>query len=151
VRGFALLAVGLVLLAVTVALVVRQLAPQREEVAGRPDVVRVRSHADLAVAVRQAQDRLDEFIERLQNPQPGDAQFGVNARINTPDGPEQVWVSVHEYREGRFLGELHSEPAAADLRKGDPIEIRREDVMDWAYFHEGERVGGFTLDVLGGR
>lgn len=118
------------------------------KLATQPNVVHMTRDAELASAVLKAKHTLDGFIKRYSQPYTGDKGFGVQAVFYTGGGPERMWIQLTSYRAGMFKGKLTDEPVLLKKHKGDVVEVTRESVTDWIYFHDGKKVGGGTIDVL---
>lgn len=118
-------------------------------VAGRSDMVEATTDPELAAAVLRARKELPRFIRALQRPAPDQRQFAINARMKTPLGFEQIWVTVHAYTGGAFEGVLAEEPyAIPEMHKGDAVRVPEADVSDWTFMNAGKIAGGYTMQVL---
>jgi uncharacterized protein YegJ (DUF2314 family) len=101
-----------------------------------------------------AQQTIDEFLVALDNPRPG-RRLALKVAFATPDGgAEHMWVTPSAYVNGVFRGMLDNEPRhVPDLKVGDAVSVKRDDVEDWAIFEEdasGRRSirGGYSIQVL---
>ena len=121
------------------------------KVAGQGDMANVEHDPEVYVAEQKARRSLDQFITRYRNPQVGDKAFGVRGRFATSKGNEFMWVVVDSYANSEFQGHLLDEPVMLDKHKGDEVSVKRDDVMDWIYLHDGKQVGGYTIQALQGR
>jgi uncharacterized protein YegJ (DUF2314 family) len=103
----------------------------------------------LQSAVRQAQDSLDEFVQALENPQPGQ-RFAIRGRFMSAAGPEYLWVRDPVHEMDVFTGTLDQRPiAVSDLELGATVRVRREDVYDWLIREpDGDTRGAFTERAL---
>ncbi len=116
---------------------------------GRVDVVEAERDPELAAAVIRARKELPRFIAALQNPTPDQREFAVNARFETPRGPEQIWIRVSKYEKGVFSGEVADEPVAIPkLKKGDKVNVPEAVVNDWLFRNGALIAGGYTMQVL---
>lgn len=117
---------------------------------GQPGVYESNRDPEIAAAVMRAKKELPKFILALK--EHPDAEFAINAKFLTPQGPEQLWVRVDTYEKGVFRGELASEPVGLkEKKKGDPVEVVESNVSDWTYKLDGKTEGGFTTSVLRNR
>jgi uncharacterized protein YegJ (DUF2314 family) len=115
----------------------------------KPDVVQTKQDPKLAIAVLRAQKTLGTFVERFNHPAADDKGFGILARFDTPKGNEFMWLHLKEIKGDTFTGTLADEPVAIPgSHKGDSRTVGKSQICDWAYQHAGQKVGGFTLDVL---
>jgi uncharacterized protein YegJ (DUF2314 family) len=119
---------------------------------------------DLQQARQQAQDNLDQFIQAVTNPKEGQNGFAVKKKFTNQDSAdaddaavidaEYMWVAVTEYKgEGEtplFRGTLDNQPEILKeiLSKGDEVEVTLNEVEDWVYIENGQRKGGWSIDVL---
>lgn len=117
-----------------------------------PGVAETKDNPELYVAVQKAKNSLDQFISRYEHPKSGDLGFGVQAAFKTSGEPEHIWIHLDGYKDGLFTGRLADEPTSIpDKHKGDTVSVRKKDVTDWIYQSNGQKVGGFTIDVLEGQ
>jgi len=138
---------------VVVVIVVGPMLANNSRIGIRPTphegVKESRQDPELATAVIRAKKELPRFIKMLKD-RP-DGEFAINARVDTPKGPEQIWVKVNIFRDGVFYGEIASDPVALDKANGDGIDVPESDVSDWTYRVDGKTEGGFTMEVLKNR
>lgn len=112
-----------------------------------------RFQRDLATASDQARAQLGWFWERFAAPAPDEYDFLVRADFPHGDGPDDVeslWVEVtaRTPETDAITGFLASEPLiVADLKKGDPVTLSGEDVIDWAFFQGDQLLGHYTTRV----
>lgn len=99
-------------------------------------------------AIVEAQRTLPEFIKRLPNLDPGDAQVKWAAPV--PMGKEHIWVDHLTYKDGWFEGELVDEPNHIEgKKKGDNVRFAVADASDWIIFKpDGTYEGGYTQKVM---
>jgi len=66
------------------------------------------------------------------------------------DYHEYMWIAVSTWSGDRIRGHLANSPQARlDLREGQVIDLRDEDVFDWALHHrDGSSEGGYTNRVV---
>ncbi len=122
-----------------------QLTPMK----GRVDIVEAKQDPEIAAAVLRARRELPRFIEALQKPAADQREFAVNARFDTPKGPEQIWVRVTSYKDGVFDGTLVDQPfAIPKLNKGDAVRVPQGVVNDWLFRNGTKIAGGYTMQVL---
>ncbi len=122
---------------------------QLTPIKGRADIVEAGRDPELAAAVMRSRRELPRFIEALRKPGPDQREFAVNARFDTPQGPEQIWVRVTRYQDGVFEGTLADQPhAIAKLNKGDSVRIPEKEVNDWLFRNGTKVAGGYAIQVL---
>lgn len=137
----------IVAVAIVLGLVVSRMAPTRNAPEG--GVVKTQRDADLAAAVIMAQRKLPEFIDVFSK-QGQAGKFAVCAKVETPIGPEHLWVRIDGLAKDEFTGRLDVEPKAwKEKRKGDSMTVKKADVVDWMYDLGDGLQGGYTLKALG--
>lgn len=113
------------------------------------NIVEAERDPEVAAAVLRARRELPRFIAALQKPAPDEKEFAVNARFETPKGPEQIWVRVSKYTDGVFEGTLADQPIAIPkLNKGDSVKVPEAVVNDWLFRSGTKIAGGYTMQVL---
>lgn len=141
--GFAAVVAG----AIVLGLIVSRMAPTRDTPSG--GVVKTQRDADLAAAVIMAQRKLPEFIETFTK-RGSEGKFAVCAKVETPTGPEHLWVRIDGFAKDEFTGRLDVEPKAwKEKRKGDAMSVKKADVVDWVYDLGDGLQGGYTMKALG--
>jgi uncharacterized protein YegJ (DUF2314 family) len=142
------LVIGVVVAAsITLGLVLARMPRHGIERNPGSDTAQSTRDPELAVAVIHAKRDLPKFIKALTEHPEG--QYAINARFETPQGAEQIWVRVTGYEKGVFQGALASDPSRLKGKaKGDPVEVKEGDVSDWTYRLDGQTYGGFTTRIL---
>ena len=115
---------------------------------GQVPVTRVqRDDPEMAAAIQKAQNTLDEFIAEMGKP--ANRRFGIKAGIETPEGPEHIWITNLSYSNGVFTGVFANEPIRiTGKHELDAVEVKREQVSDWTIIAGEQTIGGFTQKVL---
>lgn len=102
----------------------------------------------MMAAVEQARARWPEFVEAFAKRRPGD-HLAVKAPLTDGKNTEFIWVEVSEIDGDVIRGKLGNEPVyTRDLRMEDAVEVKLQDVSDWAYEDADGFHGGFTMEVL---
>jgi uncharacterized protein YegJ (DUF2314 family) len=102
-------------------------------------------------AIRQAQETLPLFIKALQSPTDTQTAFLVKARFpyDEPDNYEHMWINELAYTGDVFEGTLANEPVyVTEIRFGDRVTVKIEDISDWMIIDDHRMLGGFTLHVI---
>lgn len=123
-------------------------------------------NADLAEAIAKAKDSTADARTRwLATPETQREHWAVKwaAPLDRTDSNssndaasvEHLWVLPLHWSAFRIEGRLLSQPVGTlpnGRKKGDLVSFPIEDLSDWVYFVSGEatgeRIGGFTIDVL---
>ncbi len=95
---------------------------------------------------------LDKFNEALKSGKPDFEYFALKTRFNTPNGGEHIWVSNIILKEGKYFGVIDNLPeSTTDVKLGDTIQIKNDNITDWMYIDNQKLRGGYTLRVLRNR
>ena len=106
-----------------------------------------KSKMDAAIAEGKA--TLDQFLTRLNSPQPGDGDFALKVRIEDSNGVEFFWVSDVKVTATGFEAKIANDPGLVKKVKVDQIySFTRDEVADWMYFSNGVMQGNFTMRVI---
>jgi uncharacterized protein YegJ (DUF2314 family) len=104
--------------------------------------------ADMRRAVDEARANLGHFLERLRNPGPQDADFGIKVAIEHEGSIENLWVTDVTVEGDVVQGAIANEPAHVPFRLGDPWHGRVEQVVDWTFLCDGRMQGNFSLRAM---
>lgn len=101
------------------------------------------------VAIQQARATLDAFLRTAQNPPAGASDFRVKVRFSNARGSEHMWVGPFRQRDGELEGTLTNTPQiVTNLRHGQTVRFKKQDISDWGYVKDGKQVGSFTVCAL---
>lgn len=103
----------------------------------------------LAAATAEAKRRWPEFAAAYKN-RLGKSAFVVkHAFVLKDGGVEHMWMAVTGINGNQVSGLLIDEPYG-DIghKEGDPVMLAAEDIEDWGYQENGQRIGGFSQPVL---
>lgn len=108
--------------------------------------------AEMAAAIARARAELAGVGARFRAGLPVDVRLLAKAAWTTRDGgAEHLWFTVTAWPEGGPVrGVMDSRPVYVDgLTAGQPVKVPAAEIEDWALFApDGEREGGYTIDVL---
>jgi uncharacterized protein YegJ (DUF2314 family) len=115
--------------------------------------------AEMAFAIRQAQDAFQIFVDALNADQkrakPLLEAAVIKAFFPVPNDSlvgEHMFVDNIEIVDGQICGTLGSEPAGIPgLKMGQGVQFPPGRVSDWFYVVDGVGHGGFTLSVMAKR
>lgn len=100
-------------------------------------------------AIAEGKATLDQFLTRLNSPQPGDGDFALKVRIEDSNGVEFFWVSDVKVTATGFEAKIANDPGLVKKVKIDQIySFTRDEVADWMYFSNGVMQGNFTMRVI---
>ena len=104
---------------------------------------------EMKKAVERARAELPAVLTRFAGGQLNDCLFTVKVAFREGDIVEHIWLSHTTYENDRFAGVLDCEiQSLKQLRKGDRVTAKLEDVTDWSYVRDGKMFGNYTLRVL---
>ena len=104
---------------------------------------------EMVAAMEQARATLDEFRERLANPQPNDTKFGLKIRIHDGHHGETIWTNEVEVGDEFVTGTVYQQPRnLVHVKQGDRYMYPIENVCDWGYRDDGVAKGNYTLRVM---
>lgn len=142
---YAAVIVAIALIATTQGLA--QTAIQRAQ---RDEIAMVaKGDRDMEDAFRKARASLDDFIALLRKPRPTITNLAVKVRVGDANGDEYFWVSRPTEKDGRFIGRLDNTPRIVkNVKEGQLISFKREEIFDWLYREDGKMLGNFTACAL---
>lgn len=113
-------------------------------------ITRVRHNEELLAESRRERAKLPELQKAFNaGLQPGEF-INVKAPFHTKDGgTEWMWVEVSKWKDGKIEGLLDNDPFnVPDLRAGEVVEVREEDVFDYTRHYPDKRVEGNTTGPI---
>lgn len=100
----------------------------------------------ISSATQKARATVDEFLQRFLHPHTGDENFSVKMMLQYQTETEHVWLTEMTYEDGVFVGHIADEPSrVTHVRKGEIVQVHKDDIVDWMWRTNGELHGGFTL------
>src|SRR5579859_383593 len=119
---------------------------------GSDDVATNVEHTDEVLeASKKARAQLPSLFEKFNaGLEPGE-YIQVKAPFKTPSGGnEWMWVEISHWKNKRIRGVLENDPVLIpDLRSGEVVEIREDDVFDYIHrFSDGRREGNTTGEII---
>ena len=101
---------------------------------------------ELDIAITQARDSLDTFIEKIATPHSDRTIVAVKVRFVLPDSSTQdIWVDQISYQDGSFHGTMGDDIPSLKLNIDDKIKIESKDIVDWMIVEDGKLIGGYTI------
>jgi len=105
--------------------------------------------AEMEQAIKKARATFDEFLERFEQPQPGDDTFVVKVKIEDDNGIEHFWLNELKLDSEPYSGTIDNDPGIVKCVKcGQKYRFSRNDVSDWMYMSNGKMQGNHTLRVI---
>lgn len=119
----------------------------------QPDIYGVLgTDAEINKSIKTANKTLDKFNEALKSGNPDFEYFALKTRFNTPNGGEHIWVSNIILKDSKYFGVIDNLPeSTTDVKLGDTIQIKNDNISDWMYIDNQKLRGGYTLRVLRNR
>ena len=101
-------------------------------------------------AIENAQKSLYKFKKAITSENPNYYNFALKERFNTSDGGgEHIWISEIQYDNEKYYGIVDGKPISTkEVKFGDTIEVKYQDITDWMYFDKNIVKGAFTTKVL---
>jgi uncharacterized protein YegJ (DUF2314 family) len=103
---------------------------------------------EMRAAITEAKRGLPVFFGHATAPGPAETRFIVKYDIVPEDKAEFAWAEVLSHRGDVTIARLLNAPADHRWKRGDQVTVRDAQIIDWAYFREGEMQGGATMRVL---
>ncbi|WP_298756532.1 alpha amylase N-terminal ig-like domain-containing protein [uncultured Psychroserpens sp.] len=106
----------------------------------------------IKLAVKEAQETLDYFIEELsKHAKDTNYWFVIKTKFESADYNEHMWVSTLGFDTNHFTGILINEPYwVQNVSIGDTVKIIRTDIEDWVITNDVKQIseGDFTEKYL---
>lgn len=138
------------LLAILICLALTGCIDGRTKREGEPDVINIQGDdQEMNEAIKNANTTLAEFKNALISKKTNLQSFSLKTRFDTPTGGEHIWVSDIQLKKGNYWGVVDNLPeSTTDVKLGDTIQIKDNNISDWMYIDNGKLKGGFTIRVL---
>jgi uncharacterized protein YegJ (DUF2314 family) len=118
------------------------------EKAASDEPISIRSDdPDLREAYALARSGLQTFLTLAQAPRPDMSDFAV--KVGAPSAREFLWLAPFKPHGDGFIGHVANTPRhIANLKLGDRLLFKREDIVDWKYYEGKVMKGNYTGCVL---
>lgn len=104
---------------------------------------------ELSKASAEAKKRWSEFAKAHNKPPKGAEGFAAQFAFDAAEGrKETLWIEVLKIDANEVQGKVANEPQHVSLKLGESVKVPLSRMTDWLYYQDGERIGGFTVDVL---
>lgn len=129
---------------------------------GKRQVVRREGEPDVDVVGKSDEEAMDEaivearktwrrFAQALANPSENMRDFAIKRGFRVGDNPEaeHMWLDNVTFDGTQFRGTVANEPVMTkEVRLGDVVNVKPEELSDWKYVENGYLQGGYTIRVL---
>lgn len=120
---------------------------------GEPPVYGVQGDdVEMNEAIKKAYQTLDKFKLALKSDNKDFKDFALKVRFTTQKGGEHIWRSSISLRNNKYFGVVYNLPeSTTEVKMGDTIQIKTDDISDWMYIDGNRLRGGYTIRVLRNR
>jgi uncharacterized protein YegJ (DUF2314 family) len=102
---------------------------------------------DMLAAFAKARSETDNFIA-IMIAGTGDS-YSVKVAVTDNGQTEYFWLDGLTYANGVFSGTIDNDPELVkNVKMGQPINVKKEDIYDWLYMKDGKMYGNYTVRVL---
>jgi len=123
---------------------------QKTERSGEPDIYNFSGNdKEMNEAIKTARQTIKEFNQAILSGNKNYRAFTLKVRFPTPKGFEHIWLSGISFKENKYSGIVDDVPEAIpNMKMGDTVKIRSEDITDWIYLDQKKLRGGYTIRVI---
>ncbi|EGF92828.1 hypothetical protein ABI_12660 [Asticcacaulis biprosthecium C19] len=114
-----------------------------------PIVVVEEGDAAMNAAIAKARSTLPVFWAELADPKPNESDFALKIEISDGEAVEHFWCTdiVGDGKAARCA--IGNDPQwVTNVKLGQVIDVKPDDISDWMYFRDGKIVGGQTIRAL---
>ena len=106
--------------------------------------------SEMNSAIEAAQKSLYKFKKAITSENPNYYNFALKEIFNTSDGGgEHIQISEIQYDNEKYYGIVDGKPISTkEVKFGDTIEVKYQDITDWMYFDKNIVKGAYTTRVL---
>ena len=116
----------------------------------KPESVEIaRNDHAMTLAMAEARASVDEFLAAIRDPGPNRSGFAVKIGLKAGRRVDYVWLTDVTLSGNELTGTVANDPPnVKTARKGDRRTVAPGEIVDWAYFEDGMRVGARTDALL---
>ena len=104
---------------------------------------------EMMAAWQTARDSVNEFVQKMDDPQFSDSDFYVKKRFDQGDRSEHIWISGLRVDGSEFIGAVGNDPQIVNnIQCGDEARVAFDEISDWMITKGDEMIGGFTVAIL---
>jgi len=108
--------------------------------------------AELADATRRARAEVNQLINALNQPLPGQRECLVLVAITDDRKVEHMWLNHLQFDGAAFHGRIAGEPVTiSTVRQGQNWSVAPGNITDWVIRTDTKVIGGYTLRILESR
>lgn len=97
-------------------------------------------------AIANAKSTSGQFLEALRNPKPTFHDFSLKKPYKVPGGTEHLWIAQITDAGDHLEGIVANDPVhTREVRLGDSVTVRIDEISDWKYVDGKKLVGGYTI------
>lgn len=97
-------------------------------------------------AIANAKATSDQFLSALRHPQPTFHDFSLKKPYKVKGGTEHLWIAQIVEVDAHLEGMVANEPVhTRDVKLGDEVKLRIDEISDWKYVDGKKLVGGYTI------
>ncbi len=125
--------------------------PTKIERPNEPTVYLVEGdEVEMAQAIEKANQTLENFKVALLSNNSNFKNFALKIRFEKDQGGgEHVWLDNVTFKNNNYFGVVGNVPASTtEVKLGDTIQIKTENISDWMYLDKNKLRGGYTIRAL---
>lgn len=104
-------------------------------------------NVSMSFAIEKAKKKITQFDQALKSNNPSYSNFAIKKKYMTPDGGgEHMWITEISIANGLYKGVVNNDAEKTnEIKFGDTVFIRRDEITDWMYLENNTLKGGFTI------
>ena len=117
---------------------------------GEPTIYSVQDYdIEMNQAVEKANLTLDNFRIALLSDNRDFDCFALKTRFEMSKGGEHIWVGSITIKDNKYFGVVANLPeSTTEVKIGDTIQIKTDNISDWMYLDKKKLCGGYTIRVI---
>lgn len=102
------------------------------------------------LAIDKAKKTIDVFDKVFVSKNSSCTDFAIKKKYLTPDGGgEHMWIAAITLFNGGYKGIINNDAeATTEVKYGDTVIVRKEEITDWMYLDNNVLKGGYTIRAL---
>ena len=103
---------------------------------------------EMNIASKKAVDSIAIFDAAFKSKSKNISFISLKKRFKIEGGSENIWISPINKTEKGYLGTVDNDPIyVKDVKYGDTVLVKANEVSDWMYVENNLLHGGYTLRV----
>jgi uncharacterized protein YegJ (DUF2314 family) len=117
---------------------------------GASDIISVRDDdIEMKAAIAKARATLPKFWKIFQHPANNEDGFAIKKEVVDRNGNEFFWFTDIQQINNKIFGKVNNEPEiVANVKLGQKVEIKEQEIVDWLYYKKEKLYGNYTLRAL---